>query len=136
MTAIDYLSQVTYIDRKIQYDLSELEELSLRAESVSSPNLAENVSHTRNTEAPFVKVLELIWAKQERINRELAELEQKREEVKSAIERLENEDERLLLLYRYIRGMKWEDIGEELHAGRSTLFRWHKSALSKIRVPG
>ena len=58
------------------------------------------------------------------------------EEVKSAIERLENEDERLLLLYRYIRGMKWEDIGEELHAGRSTLFRWHKSALSKIHEPG
>lgn len=35
MTAIEYLSQVTYIDRKIQYDLSELEELRLRAESVS-----------------------------------------------------------------------------------------------------
>lgn len=135
MTAIEYLSQVTYIDRKIQYDLSELEELRLRAESVSSPNLEESFSHGGSTEAPFVKVLELLWKRQEQVNRELAELDAKREEIKGVIEQLENKDERMLLLYRYVQGMKWEDIGEQLHAGRTTLHRWHKQALSKIKVP-
>jgi len=62
-------------------------------------------------------------------------LDAKREEIKGVIEQLENKDERMLLLYRYVQGMKWEDIGEQLHAGRTTLHRWHKQALSKIKVP-
>lgn len=135
MTAYEYLSQLTYIDRRIQYDLMELEELHLRSMSVSSPNLEESFSHGGSTEAPFVKVLELLWKRQEQVNRELAELDAKREEIKGVIEQLENKDERMLLLYRYVQGMKWEDIGEQLHAGRTTLHRWHKQALSKIKVP-
>ena len=135
MTAYEYLSQVSYINRRIQYDLKELEELRLRSMSVSSPNLGETVAHTQSNDAPFVKVLELLWKRQEQVNRELAELDAKREEVKGAIEQLENKDERMLLLYRYVQGMKWEDIGEQLHASRTTLHRWHKQALSKIKVP-
>lgn len=134
MTAYEYLSQLTYIDRRIQYDLMELEELRLRSMSVSSPNLEESFSHSGSTEAPFVKVLEIIWQKEERVKREIAELEQKREEIQSAIERLENEDERLVLLYRYLQGMKWEAIAYELHVSLSTIKRWHKAALSKITV--
>ena len=134
MTAYEYLSQLTYIDRRIQYDLMELEELRLRSMSVSSPNLGETVAHTQSNDAPFVKVLEIIWQKEERVKREIAELEQKREEIRGAIERLENEDERLVLLYRYLQGMKWEAIAYELHVSLSTIKRWHKAALSKITV--
>ena len=134
MAAYEYLSQLTYIDRRIQYDLMELEELRLRAESVSSPNLGETVVHTQSNDAPFVKVLEIIWQKEERIKREIAELEQKREEIKETIERLKNEDERLVLLYRYLHRMKREAIACELHVSLSTIKRWHKSALSKIKL--
>lgn len=134
MTAYEYLSQLTYIDRRIQYDLMELEELRLRAESVPSQNLGETVAHTQSNVATFVKVLEIIWQKEERVKREIAKLEQKREEIRDAIERLENEDERLVLLYRYLQGMKWEAIAYELHVSLSTIKRWHKAALSKIAV--
>lgn len=136
MTAYEYLHQLSGIDRRLRYDQMELEELRARAESLSSPNTGDAVSHTRSTDAPFVKVLELIWQKEERVKREMAELEQKREEIKRTIEQLSDMDERLVLLCRYLRGMKWEAIACELHAGRSTVFRWHKSGLSKIKVPG
>ena len=135
MTAVEYLNQVGYIDRKIKVDLMELEELRARAVSVSSPAFGERVQSTRSTEPPFVRVLERIWEKESRLNQELMELEEKREEVKAVIEQLENPDERFVLLYRYINRMTWEEIGLELHVGRTTLHRWHKDAIAKIKVP-
>ena len=125
---------MTYIDRRIPDDPIGLEEPRPRSMSVFSPNLGGTGGHTQSNDAPFVKVLEIIWQKEERVKREIAELEQKREEIQSAIERLENEDERLVLLYRYLQGMKWEAIAYELHVSLSTIKRWHKAALSKITV--
>lgn len=135
MTAYEYLNQVYYIDRKIKFDLMELEELRARATSISSPSFGEKVKSTAKTEAPFVRVLERIWKQEAKVNAELNELEAKREEVKSAIERLENKDERFILLYRYINRMTWEEIGLEMSMSERTVRRYHRSALGKIVVP-
>lgn len=135
MTAYEYLNQVYYIDRKIKFDLMELEELRARATSISSPSFGEKVKSTAKTEAPFVRVLERIWKQESKVNAELNELEAKREEVKSAIERLENKDERFILLYRYINRMTWEEIGLEMSMSERTVRRYHRSALGKIVVP-
>lgn len=135
MTAVEYLNQVGYIDRKIKFDLMELEELRARAVSVSSPAFGERVQSTRSTEPPFVRVLERIWEKEARLNKELMELEEKREEVKAVIEQLENPDERFVLLYRYINQMKWEDIALELHFSLRSVHYYHKAGLAKIVVP-
>lgn len=134
MTAYEYLSQVSYIDRRIRYDLMELAELRLRASSVSSPGFEESYTKGVSTQAPFVRTLELIWQKEERLNAELKELEQKREEIRGAIERIENKDERMLLLYRYIQGLKWTAICAEMHVSLSTVKRWHKNALKIIEI--
>jgi len=31
--------------------------------------------------------------------------------------------------------MTWEQIGDELHADRTTVFRWHNAALKHITLP-
>ena len=134
MTAYEYLNQVYYIDRKIKFDLMELEELRARATSISSPSFGEKVKSTAKTEAPFVRELERIWKQEAKVNAELNELEAKRAEGKSAIERLENKDERFILLYRYINRMTWEEIGLEMSMSERTVRRYHRSALSKIIV--
>lgn len=135
MTAYEYLNQVYYIDRKIKFDLMELEELRARATSISSPSFGEKVASTAKTDAPFVRVLERIWKQEAKVNEDLTELETKLEEVKSVIERLENKDERFILLYRYINRMTWEEIGLEMSMSERTVRRYHRSALEKIIVP-
>lgn len=135
MTAHEYLSRVYCLDRKIKYDLKELEALIEMSCGISSPNLGEKVSGSQNTEAPFVRALERIWEREERINAEIREFEEAKEQVRRTIEAVENYDERCLLLYRYIQHMKWEDICLELHVSMSTVKRWHHSALRKIKVP-
>ena len=123
------------LNNNFQVEWRILEELRLRSMSVSSPNLEESFSHGGSTEAPFVKVLELLWKRQEQVNRELAELDAKREEIKGVIEQLENKDERMLLLYRYVQGMKWEDIASELGWTERNVFYVHGKALRLIKTP-
>ena len=62
-------------------------------------------------------------------------LEELKEEIRNTIESQTNADERCVLLYRYIQHMKLEEIGYELNISISTVKRWYKSALSKIKVP-
>lgn len=135
MTAHEYLSQMYYLDRQIKYDLRELESLRELSIGISSPNLGERVKSSSG-DPPFVKALERIWKQEERINSELKRLEELKEEIRNTIETQTNADERCVLLYRYIQHMKLEEIGYELNISISTVKRWYKSALSKIKVPG
>ena len=118
MTANEYLSQVYNLKRKIKYNLARLEELRELSCSISAPALDKVPSGNRCTEAPFVKALERIWEKEEEINREMDELERKQKEIQAVIEKLTDVDERYVLLYRYMQGMKWEDISLELRKRR------------------
>ena len=135
MTAHEYLSQVYYLDRQIKYDLRELDSLRELSIGITSLNLGERVKSSTSREPPFVKALERIWKQEERINSELKRLEELKEEIRNTIESQTNADERCVLLYRYIQHMKLEEIGYELNISISTVKRWYKSALSKIKVP-
>ena len=44
-------------------------------------------------------------------------------------------DERLVLRYRYIQGLTWEQIGLEMNADERTIRRWHGNALLHITIP-
>lgn len=135
MTANEYLSQVYNLKRKIKYNLARLEELRELSCSISAPALDKVPSGNRCTEAPFVKALERIWEKEEEINREMDELERKQKEIQAVIEKLTDVDERYVLLYRYMQGMKWEEISLELNLSEKTVRRKHFSGLRNIVVP-
>jgi DNA-directed RNA polymerase specialized sigma24 family protein len=133
--ANEYLSQVYNLKRKIKYNLVRLEELREMSCSISAPAWDKVPSGNRCTEAPFVKVLERIWEKEEEINREMAELERLEKEIQAVIEALTDVDERYVLLYRYMQGMKWEQVALEMNRCESSVRKIHAKALRKIRVP-
>jgi RNA polymerase sigma factor (sigma-70 family) len=134
MTAYEYLSQCYYLDRQIKYDLMELEELRELSSSISSSNFGEKVSGTKSTDAPFVKALERLWEKQDKINEEIVKLTKLKEEIQETISQLKDKDERFILLYRYTQRMKYQDIALELNLSERTVRRLHNKALSKIVV--
>lgn len=134
MTAYEYLSQCYYLDRQIKYDLMELEELRELSASISSSNFGEKVSGTKSTDAPFVRALERLWEKEEKINDEIIRLTKLKEEIQETINRLKDRDERFILLYRYTQRMKYQDIALELNLSERTVRRLHSRALGKIVV--
>lgn len=59
---------------------------------------------------------------------------QKCKEITDKIERMVNEDEKDVLMYRYIRLMKWEDIAVKMNYSWQHIHRIHASALKNFEI--
>lgn len=135
MTPREYLHQAYRLDHKINSNLEEIAALREMACSISSPKLSDRVQTTKVGEASFTGCIEKIVDLEKRINQEIDLLVSLKEEIRSVIKGVENTDEQMVLRYRYIHNMNWEQIGDELHADRTTVYRWHNSALRHVKLP-
>lgn len=135
MTAREYLGQVYRIDQKINSSITEIKRLRALADSIRSPSLTEHTSPNRQTDAPFVRALERIWQAEERLDTEIARMIELKEQVRAAIERVQNPNEQIVLRYRYINEWTWERICDSLRANRATVYRWHNAALKHVILP-
>lgn len=59
---------------------------------------------------------------------------QRFKEIRDRIERLEDENEKDVLVYRYIRGMKWEDIAVRTGYSWKQVHRFHSNALENFKM--
>jgi len=82
-----------------------------------------------------VKCIFKIQEMEEKINAEIDLFVDLKKEIRTVIEKVENTDEQMVLRYRYIHNMTWEEIGDELNADKSTVRRWHGSALAHVTLP-
>lgn len=95
----------------------------------------DRVQSSPPSDAPFVKALDKLWDLEQKVSAELNLLSDLKKQIREVIEAVPNTDERLVLKYRYVLGMTWEQIGNELHADRTTVYRWHGSALNHVVLP-
>lgn len=56
-------------------------------------------------------------------------------EVIGQIELLSDEDEKNVLMYRYIKGMQWEDVAAKLNVEWAQIHRIHARALQHFNIP-
>ena len=92
-------------------------------------------SPNRPTEAPFVRCLEKIDEIQRSVEEKITYLVRLKEEINTAIDKLENRDEQLVLRYRYLDDCTWEEISRMLNVSLRTVHRIHGSALQNFSVP-
>lgn len=136
MNKKEYLRQAYLLDKRIKVDMDEVVRLRELATSVSSLRYdREYVQTTRSIEAPFVKALIRVMDLEAKINMEITMLISLKEQILDVISKLESVDEQMILRYRYMSNMTWEDIGKELHAGVRTVIRWHGNALEHLVFP-
>lgn len=135
MTTKEYLRQAYRLDQKINSDIEEVARLREMASSISSPVLGDKVQTSRNGDAPFVRSVEKILLLEEKINREIDTLVDLKSQMRDVIAAVQDTDERMVLRYRYIHNLTWEQIGNELNADKSTIRRWHGSALTHVVLP-
>lgn len=136
MTAKEYLRQAYRLNERINSHIEEMENLRDLSGRIQGVSYGEHIpSPNRQTDAPFVKILDKIMDYEERINREIDKLVNLKQEMEEAIEKLPNMDERLLLRYRYLDSHSWEDIGVLLNASVRTVHRIHSAALQHFSVP-
>ena len=135
MTIKDYLSQAYRLDQKIDSGIREVSNLRKMMGSISSPVLGDRVQTSRPAEAPFVRSVEKILALEDKINAEIDLLVDLKEQMRGVIAAVPDTDERMVLCYRYIHNLTWEEISDELDESVSTVKRRHKSALTHAVLP-
>lgn len=135
MTAKEYLRQAYRLDHRINSDIAEMERLREMASSVGSPSMEEHYNPNRPTDASFVRCLEKVWDLEQKINMEIDRLIDLKDQMREVIATATNVDEQMVLRYRYIHNMTWEQIGNELNADRTTVYRWHTCALQHVTLP-
>ena len=129
---IRYLSRYRRLNERIDRLLEEQSRWRERALKIT-PTLSQAPGGGESgspIERPMDKVLEI----DVEINREIDELQIVRQEIRAALNQLEDENLKLLMEYRYIDGLTWEQVAEKMHYSWRHTCRLHGEALAKINM--
>ena len=131
MTAKEYLSQPRDIRRKIRYLNLELERAEELISSIPHPVYGNvRVDKSPSNDTPNIIGLEKYYETKEKIGELNKRYKVVVEEITDAIDKLENDNYKLLLKYRYLNLIPISNICEKLFISYSTLKRWHNEAIS------
>ena len=124
------LQRIYLLDLKISADIKELEKLNSLKYSIRSPSaFGEKVqSSVRNDNDLIEKIVDL----ESKINKNISELINLRENYKKKISSVDGEYG-ILLNLRYVQCLKWHEIAKIMHRSQQTIFRLHGEALNLIK---
>ena len=129
---IRYLSRYRRMNARIDRLLEEKRrwwELALKI----TPSLSQapgGGEHGSRVERPMDKVMEI----EAQITREIDELYTVHQEIKGTLSQLEDENLKLLMEYRYIDGLTWEQVAVEMNYSYMQICRLHGKALNAIML--
>ena len=129
---IQYLSRYRRLNQRIDHLLEEQSRWRERALKIT-PTLSQAPGGGGSgspIERPMDKVLEI----DEEINREIDTLQTIRQEIRETLNQLEDESLKLLMEYRYIDGMTWEQVAVKMHYSYMQICRLHGKALKTIML--
>ena len=136
MNAKEYLKQAYRLNELIKSDLAELESLKALATSISGINYGGERVQGGNLpgsriESTVMKIIDL----ENEINREIDRYVDLKAAIRKAINAIPNQNEKLILRYRYIEFLQWPDIQERLGLEERQVFILHGKALKDFKVP-
>ena len=67
--------------------------------------------------------------------REMDQLAELKKQIQGVIRQLDHSGYQLVLMYKYLEGMSWQEIGKRLEIASSTARHWNDEALRIIRLP-
>ena len=135
MTPKQYLKQAKHLDAQINSLLREVDYWRDLSTRLSGESFEPHYNPNHPTEAPFVHALEMIDETQHKIDQKLQKLVKLKFEISKSIDQLSNQEERMVLRYRYLNDCSWEDISALLNVSERTVYRIHGSALQNFSVP-
>ena len=69
------------------------------------------------------------------INADIEKMLSLKLEIRTVINDVQDNDEKLLLKYRYLNFFTWEDICEKMCVSMRTAHRIHKLAIANLKIP-
>lgn len=134
MSAKEFLRQAYRLDQQVKCNLAELDSLRETASSIRSPGLEEHNNPSRPTEAPFVRLLDKVWEMEEQINAEIDRLVDLKKQIWEVINGVQNMDELMVLRYRYVLFLSWEEIAVKMNFSLRWVHTIHRRALASAEA--
>ena len=130
---IKYLKRYINLDREIERKLEEVARLRAKLTKITQVHSTEprgGGSIYGKTEEILAKIVDL----EKEIDADVDRLVAIRDGIKTMIEAVEDDRERLLLQYRYLDGWTFEKIAVEMHYSWRQIHRLHSRALSNLKM--
>ena len=133
IAAKQYLQQIYRCHELLQEHLAEIENLRAMSTSIVTPDLTkERVNSSPCHEAPFVSAVNKLVDLEKTTGSKMAELLDLRAEIREIISPVDNTKQILVLRYRYIDFMRWEDIADKMEYSLKSVYRFHSAALDSV----
>lgn len=133
VNAKQYLKQAYKLNERIESDKIELENLRSLSTSIAGDMTQEKVQSSASGD----KTLNIICAivdLEDEIKNEIEKLIRLKKEIRDVINKVEDVDEMLVLKYRYLMFLQWDEICEKMNYSKRQMYRIHDSALEHVKV--
>lgn len=134
VNAKQYLKQAYKLNERIESDKIELENLRSLSTSIACDMTQEKVQSSTSGD----KTLNIICAivdLEDEIKNEIEKLIRLKKQIRDVINKVEDVDEMLVLKYRYLMFLQWDEICEKMNYSKRQMYRIHDSALEHVKVP-
>lgn len=129
MTAKEFLNRAYLIEKEIDSDVRELEEMKMLSETVSAVRYdKEVVQSSRIISDNMAETVAKITDMQEVLENEISRYIDIKSEIRDAIMMVEDNAERMLLKYRFLHFYSWEKIAAEMDYSVPQIYRIRKRA--------
>ena len=136
MQAEQYLGQAYRLNELIHSNQEELAALHMMKDNLkSTDNSQERVQSTPSGEAGYEDIVRQIVELENAIIRDIEKMLSLKIEIRAVIDAVENNDEKLLLQYRYLNCYSWGIISKKMNYSKRTVHRIHRSALANVKIP-
>ena len=136
MTKQEYLSRAWMLDREIEYQVRRMKNLQLRLTDIAHgwPG-SERVGTSAPEEAHYARLLASLDEMAGELENRTKEYVRTKREIERTIARVSDVSYRLMLQYRYLEHLTWDQVGEALCVDPSTAKRWHRKAMDMVEIP-
>lgn len=134
MTAKEYLGQAYHLDKQIQLDMLRLEAMKSkvygRSVSYNADGSGRSLGGQNKVEAAYIRVADF----RNKIIDEIVDMMAKKIEIDNVISSVSDLTLREILIRRYLKFQKWEEIAEEMNYSRRRVTQLHGQALKNISL--
>lgn len=127
-----WLLEYRKLDQDIERDMEELQRWKSRAEKITSS--VSDMPKGGNQGDRLQLAVDRICELEERLNGKIDAAVKRRKEMEAAIATVEDRTLQLLLRYRYIDGMTWEQIAVKMNYDYRWILRLHGRALTRLTI--
>lgn len=133
MDKINYLCRYHNLIEKIEKKKEYIAFCNERAGSIPGPSYGERINNpSPSHEAPFVKWVYRAIDAEEELKRLEDKAKNAKQEIETAIAKLEDETLQMILIYRYIDWLTWNEIATRVYYSDKTVRRKHDLAIGLL----